>query len=310
MTPGKKRKDAPSLSPSDYAEILNGVGDGVYVTDHERTIIYWNKGCEEITGYDAGRAVGTHCYSNLLVHVDETGRELCHGGCPMAATLDDGVPRQAEVFLRHRQGHRLPVRVQTRPLRYPSGEIWGAVETFGPISGEMAALEQIRELESRVYVDTLTGIANRSFMQEHLATRSAEAERYGWGLGLIMMDIDHFKTVNDTYGHEAGDLVLQTVARTLREATRSFDAVGRWGGEEFLAVVMNIDVQTLQRIAERYRVLVRESRPAVAGRVLHVTISAGVAVAARGDLPAQVLARADNALYESKRLGRDRVTAA
>jgi PAS domain S-box-containing protein len=196
------------LEQEAYARVLDGVSDGVYVTDRERRILYWNRACEEITGYPAERAVGTCCFDNLLVHVDAGGRELCNDGCPVAATLIDGEPREAEVFLHHAEGHRVPVRVRTHPLRSSTGEIVAVVETFDSIAEKVSALEQIQQLKRLAYVDRLTGIANRRFLEEQLGLRAAEAERYRWRLGVIMMDIDLFKDVNDTAGHETGDLVL------------------------------------------------------------------------------------------------------
>jgi len=162
----------------------------------------------------------------------------------MKATRNDGQPRQAEVYIHHKEGHRVPVRVYIRPLRTSTGKIEGVVQSFVDITDKLAALEQARKLQDLAYLDGLTGIANRRFLEQTLEARLNEAGRYGWALGVIMMDIDHFKAVNDTYGHEAGDRVLQMVARTLRGATRSYDLVGRWGGEEFLAILTSTPLST------------------------------------------------------------------
>jgi diguanylate cyclase (GGDEF)-like protein/PAS domain S-box-containing protein len=297
-----------ALGPEAYAAILEGVSEGVYVTDRDRRVLYWNPACEALTGYEANEAVGSHCSDDLLNHVDAAGRPLCLDGCPMAATLDDGEPREAEVYLHHRQGHRVPVRLRTRPIRSASGEIVAAVETFTSIADKAAALEQIRELEGLVYIDALTGVANRRFLEQNLASRIDEAGRYGWTLGLVMIDIDNFKAVNDTYGHEVGDLVLRMVARTLQGATRSFDVVGRWGGEEFVAILANTSADDLARIAERYRALVEKSDLPIDGGALRVTISAGATAAHLGESGSSALARADELLYVSKQQGRNRVT--
>lgn len=183
-----------------------------------------------------------------------------------------------------------------------------AVETFHEISDKVAALEQVRHLEELAYLDALTGLANRRFLQATIEARIAERGRYGWPFGIIMMDVDHFKSVNDTYGHEVGDKVLQTVARTLRSATRSYDVVGRWGGEEFLAVVANATDDDLASVAERYRALVESSDVPLDGMSLRVTISAGAAVAQDTDDASSAVERADRLLYMSKANGRNRVT--
>jgi diguanylate cyclase (GGDEF)-like protein len=183
-----------------------------------------------------------------------------------------------------------------------------AVETFHEIGDKVAALEQVRQLQELVYLDPLTRIANRRFLQATLEARIAERGRYGWPFGIIMMDVDHFKAVNDTYGHEVGDRVLKTVARTLRAATRSYDVVGRWGGEEFLAVVANATAADLASVGERYRALVESSDVPLDGVSLRVTISAGAAVAQDTDDAASAVERADRLLYMSKTNGRNRVT--
>jgi diguanylate cyclase (GGDEF)-like protein/PAS domain S-box-containing protein len=309
MSPQYRRSHTlPSLEPEVYARILDGVSDGVYVTDRDRRILYWNKACEEITGYPAERAVGTCCFDNLLVHVAARRRELCTDGCPVAATFTDGEPREAEVLLHHAEGHRVPVRVRPQPLRLSTGEMVAVVETFDSIEEKMAALEEVRELKRLAYVDCLTGIGNRRLLAEQLDLRGAEAERCGWYLGVIMMDIDLFKNINDTAGHEVGDLVLQMVARTLRASTRSFDVVGRWGGEEFVALVVSVDLTELERIAERYRVLVEKSALTTDGGNINVTISEGATLVQEGESPRAAFARADHLMYLVKQAGRDHLT--
>lgn len=277
--------------------------------DTDDRIVLWNAPCEILTGYTAGETVGRGCSDELLMHVDSTGHRLCFDSCPMKAARSDGKPRQAEIYLHHKEGHRVPVRVHISPLRASTGEIVGAVQSFVDMSDKIAALEQVRRLQDLAYLDTLTGLANRRFLEEALDARLNESGRYGWTLGVIMMDIDHFKAVNDTYGHEAGDRVLQTVARTLRGATRSYDLVGRWGGEEFLAILTNTSPEDLLAIAERYRALVEQSDVLYKRKRLRVTISLGGTLAdPRLDTFSSVVARADQLLYESKRLGRNRVT--
>lgn len=298
-----------SLAATDYRSILDHVGDGVYVLDADDRIVYWNASCEDLTGFTAEEALGHRCSSELLRHVDEHGRQLCFDGCPMKASRADGQPRQAEVYVHHKNGHRVPVRVHTRPLRDESGQMVAVVQSFVDIADKVAALERARELQELAYLDALTGIANRRFLDQVLEARLNESGRYGWQLGFILMDVDHFKAVNDTYGHEVGDQVLRMVARTLRGATRSYDLVGRWGGEEFAAILTSTSPDGLWSIAERYRALVEQSDIQVNGHRLQVTVSLGAALAAGStDTPSSLVARADELLYQSKRAGRNRVT--
>ena len=103
------------MTPSEdlYRTIVENMHDGLYFVDRERRITYWNRGAERITGYSAAEVVGTSCADNILVHVDALGRQLCQGSCPLIAAMADGAAHEAEVFLHHKQGHRLPVWVRT-----------------------------------------------------------------------------------------------------------------------------------------------------------------------------------------------------
>ena len=116
---GAGQHAAGSPAPEDDFEraVIDHLYDGVYYVDRARRIRYWNDGAERLTGYGAATVVGQFCYHNLLNHIDAAGTQLCRTGCPLAATMEDGEPREAEVFLRHQAGHRVPVRVRTAPVR-------------------------------------------------------------------------------------------------------------------------------------------------------------------------------------------------
>lgn len=289
-----------------YRTLLDGLAEGVYFVDRDRRITYWNHGAERITGRPAAEVLGRRCRDNVLVHTDETGRNLCHEGCPLLATMQDGMPREVEVYLRHRDGHRVPVIVRASPIRR-RGVIIGAVESFDDNTKRMAALEQIRELEELAFVDPLTELPNRRLVEALLRSRLDELERYGWPVGIAILDVDGFKGVNDRFGHDAGDAALRMVARTLAGAARSFDVVGRYGGDEFLAVLAGVDEGRLRSATERLRALVARSQLELRERPLGVTVSCGASLARPGDDVRDVIERADAALLRAKRAGRNRV---
>ena len=300
--------DTRPASPDFFRALLDNFSDGVYFVDPERRITYWNKGAERISGYAAGEVVGSFCFDEILMHVNAAGNRLCQNGCPLAATLADGEPHEAEVFLHHRDGHRVPVQVRVAPVRDRGGRITGAVEIFNDNTAGLAALQRIEELQAVAYIDALTGVANRAFTEITLRAKLEELDRYAWPFGVIFIDIDRFKDVNDSHGHDIGDRVLATVARTLAGNARSFDLVGRWGGEEFLVVAVNLDGPKLLALAERFRLLTAGSAvPTGAGNVA-VTVSIGATLARPGEGAGAVVKRADAAMYASKRSGRNCVT--
>lgn len=112
-----------------YLNIINNLNDGVYFVDNERKIQFWNKGAEMITGYTSEEIIGKPCAETKLSHIDEHGRPLCIVGCPLFATIIDGVQRIENVFVRHKEGHRIPITVNITPI-YENGEIVGAIEVF------------------------------------------------------------------------------------------------------------------------------------------------------------------------------------
>jgi diguanylate cyclase (GGDEF)-like protein/PAS domain S-box-containing protein len=291
-----------------YREIVENMVDGVYFVDRDRRITYWNKGAERITGYTAADVVGSSCADNLLVHVDAQGRELCKGSCPLIAAMADGGPHEAEVYLHHKQGHRLPVWVRTAPLRDPAGRFAGAVEIFSDMSSRQVLARQVAELKKLALIDPLTGISNRRHFETQLHSRLEELRRSGISFGLLFMDIDYFKQINDRHGHEVGDQVLRTVAKTLELSVRPFDLVSRWGGEEFAGVFPHTDLEGLHGIAERLRVLVGHSQVPIGIGELSVTLSIGGGLAVPGDSAASLLKRADALMYASKEKGRNRTT--
>ena len=290
------------------ADVLENLHDGLYCTDTHRVITFWNHAAERITGYPAAEVLGRSCAANILVHVDTDGRSLCRGLCPLAMTRADCVGREAEVFLRHRDGHRVPVLVRTGPLKDRAGQVVGGVELFTDLSNILANNSRVRELEQLALLDTLTQLANRAYLQREIEARFEEMRRYGIPFGLLFMDIDFFKRFNDTYGHDVGDAVLKLVANTFTANSRAFDVYGRWGGEEFVGVIRSIDAEDLVVLGNRMRVLVNQSFLMHDEARLGVSISLGATVAKPDDTAESLIKRADQLLYRSKKEGRNRLT--
>jgi two-component system cell cycle response regulator len=168
---------------------------------------------------------------------------------------------------------------------------------------------QSQRLEALIFEDPLTGIANRRFILAQLGGHISGARRHGRPFSIAMLDVDHFKAVNDEHGHAAGDEVLSSVTHILREHLRAEDQLGRLGGEEFLALLPDAGEAAAAAAAEKLRAEVAAARVAHEGRELAVTVSAGWATWA-GEAAADLMRRADEALYDAKRSGRDQVAGA
>ncbi|HHT9110357.1 MAG TPA: diguanylate cyclase [Candidatus Brocadiaceae bacterium] len=290
-----------------YENILSNLYEGVYFVDHDRKILYWNKGAETITGYRSEEVIGKRCNDNIN-HVDNNGIQLCIATCPLSKTIADLIPRELEVYLLHKKGHRIPVLARTIPIQEAQGNIVGAAEIFNDNSPKIAIAQRMKELERMALLDPLTGLANRRYIEMKLQSRFDEMSRYGWSFGVLFMDVDHFKGVNDAYGHSIGDTVLKTIARTLMNNVRASDIVGRWGGDEFIAVNITNNEKVLYSVANKLRALVEQSSISIGPNTIRVTISIGATLAMHNDTVDALMKRADGLMYQSKVAGRNRIS--
>ena len=208
--------------------------------------------------------------------------------------------------MKHRDGRWLSVDVRVMPIHDDKGDLIGSVEIFCDATEHVllqSAYRQIREAADR---DPLTGLANRRCIDWILAKSLREFETSGNPFSIIMADIDHFKQINDTWGHAAGDKALIHFASALRHQCRPNDLIARLGGEEFLILLPDHALETAIQIAERLRVSIKTVAPIELGGQ-SFTASFGVAQAIVGETADQFLQRADAALYRAKSNGRDRV---
>ncbi|HOX38359.1 MAG TPA: diguanylate cyclase [Candidatus Brocadiia bacterium] len=286
-----------------YKEVLDNLSEGVYIVDWERRIRFWNKAAEKITGFTSGDVVGFFCWNDILMHVDHAGENICQSQCPLAMTIEDGRPREAEIYLHHKHGHRVPVVVKTSPLKDDSGEIVGAVEIFRDNLAAVALREKIEELQGLSLLDPLTKLANKRFMVMNLTSRIDEFKRFGWPFGVLFFCIDNMKEVRDRHGRM--DEILQMVARTLSQNVRSYDMVGTWG-RRFLVIAKNVNEKELLELAHKLRMLVAQSGLRSESESIRVTVSVGGACARIGDEVHTILRRANETVKKCKAVGGNR----
>jgi diguanylate cyclase (GGDEF)-like protein len=192
------------------------------------------------------------------------------------------------------------LRWVSKPVRLPTGN--GLLVLFNDITADS---DLASGREQRALIDELTGLENRKAGEQSAMREIARARRIGRPLSFVLFDVDHFKRVNDTHGHLAGDMVLREVSRTMTELPRGGDTAVRWGGEEFLVILTDVGFDGARVFAERVRLAIGELRVADVGPV---TISAGVSELRLGeDEPGPAIARADASLYLAKSQGRNRV---
>jgi diguanylate cyclase (GGDEF)-like protein len=220
--------------------------------------------------------------------------------------MTDGKPREAHVYLHHKDGHRVPVNVRGQALRDSAGTIVGSVEVFStPLANPYAGHRLVRKDDS---LDPVTGLPSRRLGELHLQTLMRAVSEQASTLGVLYIDADHFKDVNDTFGHKTGDEVLRMVGQSLANGLRRGDLPVRWGGEEFLALLPGTDLAGLQSAAERVRMLSENSWIQKGDAQVRVTVSVGATMALPEETADDLVDRADAFMYASKKGGRNRVT--
>ncbi len=289
-----------------YKQLLDQLHDAVCFVDPQRCILYWNGAAERLTGHSCGEVVGRHYDAGWLDHLDPDGCSLRHDNCPMRRSMEQGRPVRERLFLRHKDGRRICVDVRVMPVRGHDGTIIGGVEILCDATSSVVVESAFRQISAVADRDPLTGLANRRYLDRMLGRYLEQFERSGQPLSLIMSDLDHFKQINDTWGHVVGDKALVQFSTALQKQCRPVDLVARFGGEEFIVLLPGHPLETAAQIAERLRTSAVAATPEDLGQC-RLTASFGVAQAAPGESASQLLKRVDTALYRAKSRGRDRV---
>ncbi len=301
-----KKGDYDMEEKNMYKEILESLYEGIYFINKDRRINFWNKAAEKITGFSSEEVKGKFCCDNILNHTNYEGIELCKNGCPLHASLQDGLIRENIVYIQHKKGKKIAVAIKTIPV-FENGKFVGAIEVFTDDREKTKMLYKMDQLKELALYDQLTKLPNRVYIENYLSARVDDYNQYQIKIGVIFMDVDYFKNVNDTYGHDIGDDVLKMVSKIIKSSIRKNDMVGRWGGEEFIGIFTEINKEELINISEKIRILVENSKINSGMNEISVTVSIG-AIIFRGDETIdQIIKRADNNMYAAKDTGRNRV---
>lgn len=290
-----------------FEDIVDNVNDVILVTRAQPLenggpeIVYVNKAFTMVTGYAAEHALGS---TPRMLQGPETDPQA---RARIRAALQAGRMVRTEILNYDRNGRPYMADLNIVPLYGPAGDITHWVAIQRDLTEQKAHERLLLELAT---TDSLTGLANRRQFLFRTREELARAGRYDKPLSLLTFDVDHFKRVNDRYGHGVGDQVLREIAQVCREQLRECDVLARIGGEEFAAVLPETPGQGALVAAERLRRAVEGRGFLIAGVPVRVTASFGVSGRQPGDRdPLVILGRADSALYVAKRNGRNRVAA-
>lgn len=297
--------------------ILDGSTHAIIVTNQEGTIRLFNPAAEKLLGYRAEEVVGKatpalfHRSNEIEAHAQQLSRELGEtvevGFATFVERARRGLPEIDEWTYVRKDGSELTVNLSVFAMRNEQQEITGFTGFARDITEQLRVR---RDLERASLTDPLTGLYNRRHLNRTLQAEIDRSQRQHTTLAVILLDIDHFKAVNDTYGHACGDSVLRELANRCLQTLRGMDCACRLGGEEFLMLLPDTSSEQAQIVAERLRQLTEGKAIDTAVGPISVTISLGVAGLIEGESGLQLLERVDEALYMAKREGRNQVSIA
>jgi len=285
------------------AEItLNSISDAVIGTDMAGNIDYLNLAAEIITGWSKEEAKG-HPISEVMRIINGITREPVPNPIELVLELNKPMKLSAGTVLIRRDGHEAAIDDSSAPIRNWHGKITGAVIVFHDITAAQAMAEKMAHLAQH---DFLTNLPNRVLLSDRIGQAIAFAKRHGTHLAILFLDLDNFKHINDSLGHETGDKLLQSVASNLIACVRNSDTVSRQGGDEFVILVTEDSLgQSAAVTADK--ILAALALPhSISKHALHVTTSIGISVYPADGQDAETLIKnADTAMYQAKEKGRN-----
>jgi diguanylate cyclase (GGDEF)-like protein/PAS domain S-box-containing protein len=295
------------------------------VIDHEHRVTHWNRACAVLTGLPASELIGTRqqwrafypderpCMADLVLDGAMEEKVAQYYGTKKyhRSQVVEGGFEAEDFFANFGSGGRW-LYFTAAPLRDAHGNVVGAIETLQDVTEQKRAEEHLRQSEERYRVqsitDGMTGLYNARHFAQRLREEMDRCQRYQHSLALMVLDVDNFKLFNDTYGHVQGDQVLIRLAECINHCLRRTDQAFRYGGEEFVALLPETDLDRAEAAAERVRALFADAEICpLPNQAVQCTASIGVTIFIPGESPRDFVARADSGTYEAKRQGKNRV---
>lgn len=304
----KRSEERLRRSESFLNMVLNSIRDPFCIFDSEFRVIRANESYGALKNRRIDDLIGRKCFEVLA-----NAERVCEG-CIVEKSFQSADPCAKEKQVTLKDGASTWVEIYTYPVHDEEGKAAHVMEYTRDVTERKNAEEERRRLIERLEylsrTDDLTGLLNRRALTDNLVYEIDRSKRYGSDLSIILCDIDNFKEINDTWGHDAGDRALQTLSATLKTVLRKTDIVGRHGGDEFLIILPETSDAGAEGLAEKLLAIVRKTElHSQSGETIRITMSIGIACLEPGrDSLDSFIKRADDAMYASKQGGRDQVS--
>lgn len=273
--------------------------EAIYIVNSDRKILYFNPVAEKLSGFSRSEMEHTFCYENKLNHIDENGKQLCLEGCPLVASILHNRIEDHNVYMHHKDGHRVAVHVRTIPHLDQNGNVDGAIEVFSEVSNKNLVLEELKIREALAYIDPVTATFNRHYLNNEMP----DIFRINMQkiVGIAFLDINDFKSFNDNFGHDIGDAVLQGVSKSITLNLPNQDALVRYGGDEFVLVLFGQTSKEIHATVNKINMLLQATVIRKDEQEYKVSTSIGLTFKAEQETVSNAIKRADEAMYIAKK---------
>ena len=264
---------------SNYRNLIENLYEGLFYVDSDRRVKFWSKGAEKITGYSSYEALNKIYSEDFLCPTDNDGNKRLNDSSLFVQTLKNGVSKQYELNITHKDGHKVPIAIRIAPMYDSKDEIAGATQLFTDNKDHLEHLVTDSKEYQQSYIDTITQLPNKVSLEMSIDIKLSEFRRYNRPFGLLFFEIDNFDKLSNIYGDEFDENVLTTISKLVLEDIRPFDIAGRWSEKEFAIVLVNVDEDAVNIIGNRLKDIVENTDFKIGKGSIDITLSIGGIIA-------------------------------
>lgn len=288
---------------SNYRNLIENLYEGLFYVDKDRRIKFWSKGAEKITGYSKYEAINNVCSEDFLDPTDADGKKRINDSSLFAQTIKNGVSKQYELTIKHKDGHKIPVAIRISPTFDNKDNIAGATQLFTDNRDHLEHLVTNSEEYQQSFIDPVTKLPNKVSLEMSINNRLSEFRRYNRPFGLLFFEIDNFDKLDNIYGDEFDENVLTTISKLVLEDIRPFDIAGRYSEKEFAIILVSVDEDSVNIIGNRLKDIVENTEFIIGKGSLDITLSISGIIATQIDSSELLIEKSQETTNKCKLMG-------